>query len=237
MVEPIRMNTTKHDSLVVVFRACLSSEPLRRPRSLAMTNAPSAPMAPPSVGVATPMKMVPSTRKISSRGGISTNVTRSAMRESRPRRNTLLITATTNASVTPAHMDTTTVSSSATCSTASPCHQECTATMCLDRYKATAVHSAVSTSNEGRPALPLSSRMVRASGGSAGTQVGLKMAKAITKTAYRPVSMKPGKKAPLYISPTLRPSWSARMMSTNEGGMICASVPEAAITPVAMRRS
>ena len=49
-----------------------------------MTSAPVAPIAPPSVGVATPRKMVPSTRKISASGGISTKVTRSAMRDSRP---------------------------------------------------------------------------------------------------------------------------------------------------------
>jgi hypothetical protein len=39
------------------------------------------------------------------------------------------------------------------------------------------------------------------------------------------------------MSPTDLPSWSAMMMSTSEGGMICASVPDAAITPEAMRRS
>jgi hypothetical protein len=43
--------------------------------------------------------------------------------------------------------------------------------------------------------------------------------------------------APLYMSPTERPSWSASTISTSEGGMICASVPEAAITPDATRRS
>src|SRR5574337_407701 len=32
-----------------------------------------------------------------------------------------------------------------------------------------------------------------------------------------------------YMSPTDRPSWSAMMISTREGGMICARVPEAAI--------
>ena len=45
------------------------------------------PVADASVGVAMPRKMVPSTRKISSSGGISTKVTRSAMRESRFRLN------------------------------------------------------------------------------------------------------------------------------------------------------
>ncbi len=44
-------------------------------------------------------------------------------------------------------------------------------------------------------------------------------------------------KAPSYMSPTERPSWSAMTMSTIDGGMICASVPEAAMMPVATRRS
>ena len=41
--------------------------------------------------------------------------------------------------------------------------------------------------------------------------------------------------APAYMSPTERPSWSAMTISTSDGGMICASVPEAVMTPVAMR--
>ena len=44
-------------------------------------------------------------------------------------------------------------------------------------------------------------------------------------------------KAPSYMSPTERPSWSAMTIRTSEGGMIWASVPEAAMTPVATRRS
>jgi hypothetical protein len=43
--------------------------------------------------------------------------------------------------------------------------------------------------------------------------------------------------APSYMSPTERPSWSAITISTSDGGMIWARVPEAAITPVATRRS
>ena len=39
------------------------------------------------------------------------------------------------------------------------------------------------------------------------------------------------------MSPTERPNWSAITISTSDGGMICASVPEAAITPEAMRLS
>ena len=47
----------------------------------------------------------------------------------------------------------------------------------------------------------------------------------------------PGMKAASYMSPTDLPSWSAMTISTSEGGMICASVPEAAMTPAATRRS
>ena len=180
MVAPTRMNTTKHDSLVVVVTAWRSSDIVRRPRMMAMMPAPNAPMAPPSVGVATPRKMVPSTRKISSSGGISTNVTRSAARDSRPMRVILLMLAATKASATPKHMDTTMVSSSATRSTASPDHQVCRAGMFLATYIDAATQMPVSTSSEVTPLLPLSSRSVRASGGMAGTHWGLKMASRIT---------------------------------------------------------
>ncbi|MNR39589.1 hypothetical protein D3C85_1578100 [compost metagenome] len=70
------MNTTKVDSLVVVSMACFNSEMSRRRFIIARMMAPTAPMAPPSVGVAMPRKMVPSTRKISSSGGIITSTTR-----------------------------------------------------------------------------------------------------------------------------------------------------------------
>ena len=76
-----------------------------------------------------------------------------------------------------------------------------------------------------------------ASGGRAGTHCGRKKLTTSMYRMYRPVSTKPGMKAPLYRSPTLLPSWSASTISTSEGGMICASVPEAAITPPATRRS
>jgi len=42
-----------------------------------------------------------------------------------------------------------------------------------------------------------------------------------------------GPQAPLYMSPTERPSWSASTTSTSEGGTSCVIVPEAASTPVA----
>ena len=78
-----------------------------------MISAPVAPIAPPSVGVATPRKIVPSTRKISASGGIITKVTRSAIFDSRPSFSTRLITAAKNATPAPTTVETTIVSSSA----------------------------------------------------------------------------------------------------------------------------
>ena len=75
---PTRMNITKADSLAVESIACRSSGQLSRRFASAMTSAPVAPIAPPSVGVAMPRKIVPSTRKISASGGISTITTCSA---------------------------------------------------------------------------------------------------------------------------------------------------------------
>jgi hypothetical protein len=173
-----------------------------------------------------PRKIVPSTRKISPSGGISTNVTRSAMRESRPSLVALLSTAAKKATPTPTHMDTTIFSSSGVPSG-----------RVLAKATAAMTDSTVKMPSERRPEVPSSSRMVRASAGRAGTKVGLIRLTIRIKPTYRPVSTKPGTKAPAYRSPTLLPSWSARMISTSEGGMICASVPEAAITPLATRRS
>jgi hypothetical protein len=96
-VEPIRMKSTKVDSRVVLSRACFSSVMLSWPRLTAMINAPSAPIAPPSVGVATPRKIVPRTRKISTSGGISTKVTRSASFDSRPSPSSRLAPASASA--------------------------------------------------------------------------------------------------------------------------------------------
>ena len=70
------MKITNEDSFAVEFIACLSSDQLRRRLISARISAPVAPIAPPSVGVAMPRKIVPSTRKISASGGISTNNTR-----------------------------------------------------------------------------------------------------------------------------------------------------------------
>ncbi|GAO26991.1 TRAP transporter [Alicycliphilus sp. B1] len=110
--------------------------------------APMAPMAPPSVGVATPRKMVPSTRKISSSGGISTKVTRSASLDSRPRRVTRLASAISQATKVPPHMATTIFSSVGTDSTSSPCHQVCTASMFCASTTATAVDSRASRASD-----------------------------------------------------------------------------------------
>ena len=65
---------------------------------------------------------------------------------------------------------------------------------------------------------------------------GLKMATATMNSTYRPTSSKPGTRAPEYMSPTERPNWSASTISTSDGGMACASVPEAVMVPVAMVR-
>jgi len=184
-------------------------------------------MAPPSVGVATPMKIVPSTRKISASGGIMTKVTRSAICDSKPRRRILLSTAMTKAAA-PQIRILVTISSS-TCTLSSSRNSTPAKAMPTDR--------AISTSSEGMPCPPLGSTKVRASGGMAGADFGLNRAIAMTYRMYSPVRAKPGRKAPLYMSPMERPSWSASTISTSDGGMICDSVPDAAITPVARRRS
>ncbi|MCY1355194.1 hypothetical protein D9M69_416050 [compost metagenome] len=142
--------------------ACWVSFRSRRRFISASTSAPSAPMPPPSVGVATPMKMVPSTRKISASGGISTKVTFSAMCDSRFSLSALLMTATTKANRIAAPTAITRRSSSG----ASGLYSLSTATP-------TATDSAVSTSTDAAPLLPLGSRKVRASIGSAGAADGL----------------------------------------------------------------
>ena len=105
------MKTTNEVSLAVVFIACRSRLSDRRRRASAIASAPVAPMAPPSVGVATPRKMVPSTRKMSASGGISTNVTRSAMRDRSPILKTWFATEAAKATPTPTAVDNTSSSS------------------------------------------------------------------------------------------------------------------------------
>jgi hypothetical protein len=77
---------------------------------------------------------------------------------------------------------------------------------------------------------------MRASGGSAGTHPGRTRATPSTNSRYRPTSSRPGTIAPAYMSPTLRPSWSASTISTRLGGMAWASVPLAVMVPVAIVR-
>ena len=69
------MNITKADSLTVDSSAWFSTSKLRRRLIAERISAPIAPIAPPSVGVAMPRKIVPSTRKTSARGGIITMMT------------------------------------------------------------------------------------------------------------------------------------------------------------------
>ena len=76
--EPIRMKSTKDESLVVESSAWRTIDQFSRRLTAASASAPTAPIAPPSVGVASPMKIVPSTRKISTSGGISATTTRIA---------------------------------------------------------------------------------------------------------------------------------------------------------------
>src|SRR3546814_17903940 len=91
------MNTTKHDSVVVVFIAWRIRSSVSRRRISAITIAPTAPIAPPSVGVATPLKIVPSTTKISASGGINTKDTRSASAANHRSLTNLLEKSITNA--------------------------------------------------------------------------------------------------------------------------------------------
>ena len=99
MVEPTRINKTKLVNFVVVSMACFNSFISRRPRIKARIVAPTAPIAPPSVGVATPIKIVPSTRKIKNNGGIITKTTRSAICDKSFKPNSLFKAATAKATV------------------------------------------------------------------------------------------------------------------------------------------
>ena len=148
------MNTTKQDSLVVVSMACRNRSSDSRRRATAIRMAPTAPMAPPSVGVATPMKMVPSTRKISASGGIITKVTRSARADSSPSPNALLTSAMTKA-VAPQNSSATMRSSNGAVlfSTQRP------------RKYADTAEIAISTSNERPPRPPFGAWKRRASFG------------------------------------------------------------------------
>jgi hypothetical protein len=77
---------------------------------------------------------------------------------------------------------------------------------------------------------------MRASAGSAGTAAGLTKATMTMNRMYSATSSRPGISAPAYMSPTERPIWSASTISTSDGGIACASVPDAVMVPVAMVR-
>ena len=81
---PIKINITKIASFAVFSKAWLINDHDRRRRIIASTNAPTAPIAPPSVGVAIPMKMVPNTKKMRITGGISAKTKRSASWDKSP---------------------------------------------------------------------------------------------------------------------------------------------------------
>ena len=68
------MKTTKAESFAVDSVACRIRSQFSRRLAAPRMSAPAAPIAPPSVGVAMPMKIVPSTRKIRNSGGTITNV-------------------------------------------------------------------------------------------------------------------------------------------------------------------
>ena len=91
------MNTTKAESLAVDSTAWRVRSKVSRRFIIARIMAPAAPMAPPSVGVATPMKMVPRTRKISASGGTITKVVCSAMTVTRRKPVARWISAATSA--------------------------------------------------------------------------------------------------------------------------------------------
>src|SRR5258708_32809861 len=79
------MKTTKVESFAVVSIAWRISGRDRRRRTRAIASAPDAPMAPPSVGVAQPRKIVPRTRKINASGGEGAERNRPARGGRRPR--------------------------------------------------------------------------------------------------------------------------------------------------------
>jgi len=114
-------------------------------------------MAPPSVGVATPRKMVPSTRKIRISGGISTKVTCSASRDSRSNRVRRLNSASTSPVMEASVRVMMTISSPAEGMLRSS--QRVIRLSCTwAQVQPTAAQISTSTSSERWPELPLGSR-------------------------------------------------------------------------------
>ncbi len=68
----------------------------------------------------------------------------------------------------------------------------------------------------------------------AGNNSGLTIAKPPINSANKATKAKLGYIAPKYISPTGTVKVSAKTINTKEGGIICANVPEAIITPLEM---
>ena len=108
------MNKTKAESFAVDSVAWRTRSQESRRFMIARISAPVAPMAPPSVGVASPMKIVPSTRKIRNRGGTIAKVTCCASRDRKrnlnKRSQVQLSTATANANTIALNIDSTTKS-------------------------------------------------------------------------------------------------------------------------------
>ncbi len=120
-------------------------------------SAPSAPIAPPSVGVAMPRKMVPSTRKISTSGGMSTKVTCSVRRDSSPILKNLLTSASTSASTDATVIDMMKISSPGAGSWRS-ISGLITLWCTLDQTTPATAQTANRTSSERWPLAPLGSR-------------------------------------------------------------------------------
>src|SRR6187401_522282 len=78
VVEPITMKITMVESRVVESIACQSIDQDSLPLNQASTIAPAAPIAPDSVGVASPIRIVPSTMKINAREGSMPRISFSA---------------------------------------------------------------------------------------------------------------------------------------------------------------
>ena len=139
------MNTTKAESFAVDSVAWRIRSQLNRRFAAPRIMAPAAPIAPPSVGVARPMKIVPSTRKIRNSGGTITKVVCCAI--VRQKRNPVSLsmiqfsTATKNANRMPKNMLSTTKSA--------PCVSEC---RIMNQPKTQLARN--STPSESRPRLP-----------------------------------------------------------------------------------
>ena len=115
------------------------------------------------------------------RGGIRTNVTRSAIRDSSPSRSSRLSPDSAKATPTPMHIDTT-ISSSV----GRPAPRDCA------NATAQPAETRNRPSSDGRPADPSSSRIVRASFGNAGTHAGFSTLIAVHRRRTARSAQSPG---------------------------------------------